>query len=100
MVKEFQPHQIFRRHGQRDRVTNGLVEAVICTVPEKIWLLSVSELVEIVSKLMVNRTEVFRSDIDAHLQPNVFLCVDIPCARVANHLAILWLHEQRASPEC
>src|SRR5216683_1338009 len=91
--------QIFRRDRQRNRVANRFVETVIRAVLEQGREIVVSALVEVVTKLVVNGREILGRGLNAHFDPQIILVVNVPGARVANHLAVSRLCEHRALPE-
>ena len=51
-------------------------------------------------ELVMNGAEVFVINPNTHLETEIFLVVDVPCARVANHITVGWLTEHRPLPEC
>src|SRR5437660_4418496 len=85
--------------GKGDGVADRLVEAVIRAVLEQDRLLTVSTLVHVVPQFMVDSPEILIPNADAHLEPKVFLVVDVPGAGVADYVAICRLLEERALPE-
>ena len=62
-------------------------------------LLLVGALIEVVPELVMDRREVLLGRIDAHLDAQVVGVVDVPRARVADHVAIGRLREERPLPE-
>ena len=80
--------QVLGRDRQRDRVADGLVEAVVGAVAEQERLLVVGALVVVVAQLVVDGDEVLAVDLDAHLDAQVVVVVDVPGAGVADHLAV------------
>ena len=92
--------EVLGRDGEADRVADRLVEAVVGAVAEDHRLrMVVFTRVEVMPELVVNRREVFRRRIDAHLDAQVVHVVDVPRARVTDDLTIARLHEQRSLPE-
>ena len=85
--------QVFRRDRQRDRVADGLVKSVIRAVYEQRREIVVGALVKIMAELVVYGREIFRGRFDAHFDPQVILIIDVPGARVADHLAVARLGE-------
>ena len=75
------------------------MEAVIRAVAEEEWKLVVGPLIKVVSELVMDRGEVFRFRLDAHLNTQVIHVIDVPGARMAHHLAIARPREERPFPE-
>ncbi len=98
-VEQLDLLQIFGRDRQRDRVADRLVESVVGAVPEDHRQAVIGALIEVVAELVMDRREVLGRLVDAHLDAEVVRQVDIPGARVTDHLAILRLGEHRALPE-
>ena len=62
-------------------------------------LVLVGALIEVVAELVMDGREVFGRRLDAHLDAQVVLEIDVPGAGVADDLAILRPDEERALPE-
>ena len=91
--------QILRRHGQRDRIADCLVEAGVRTALEYRWLTLVGTLVIVVAELVINRAQLIVGLFDAHLDAQVVTAIQAPGAGVTNNLAILRFGKLRALPE-
>src|SRR5205085_12687596 len=76
------------------------MKTVIGALFEDEGLVTISSLVEIMPELVMSGAEVFVINPNTHLETEIFLVVDVPCARVANHITVGWLTEQRPLPEC
>ena len=98
-VEQSDAAQVFRRHRERDRVTDRFVKAVVGAALKEIRLRLVRALIEVVAQLVMDRDEVLACHLDAHLDPDVVLRVQIPGARMTDHVAIARLGELRALPE-
>ena len=94
LVEQADPHEILRRHRQRDRVADRLVEAVVGAVAEDRRLILVRALIEVVPEPVVNRREILGRLLDAHLDAEVVDVIDVPRARMAHDLAILRADEE------
>ena len=92
--------QVRRRDGQRQRVAHGLVETVVGAVAIQVAVVLVGPVVVVVAEFMVNGLEVLGVHVDAHLDAQVVLLVDVPGRGVTDHVAVGRLDEQRALPEC
>ena len=68
-------------------------------VAEQVRLVPVLPLVEVVPELVMHDLKFFSGNVDAHLQPQVFVVIDIPGARVADHFPIPGFGELRAFPK-
>jgi hypothetical protein len=75
------------------------VEAIIGTIEMQHVLLVIGALVVIMPQLVVDRGEVVSIHLDAHLDADIVLVVDIPGAGMAHDLAVGRLHELRTLPE-
>src|SRR5579884_3338307 len=75
------------------------METIIRAVLEKWRLLFVSALIKVMSKLVVDGDKVLVLHPNAHLQADIILLVDVPCAGVANNIAVFWFKEERTLPE-
>ena len=98
-VEQSDAAQVFRRDGQRDRVADRFVEAVIRTVLKEVGLLLIRALVEIVTQLVMHGDEVLTRHLQTRLDAHVVLAVDVPRTRVTDDLSIAWLGELRPLPE-
>src|SRR5438309_2216795 len=49
---------------------------------------------------MMDGHEINIAYLQARLDPQVVFIIDVPCAGMAYHVAIVRLHEQRSLPEC
>ena len=81
-------HEVLGRHRQRDGVADRLVEAVVGAVAEEHRQILVGALIEVVAELVVDRREVLVGRLDAHLDAQVLVEIDVPRAGVADHVAI------------
>jgi hypothetical protein len=52
-----------------------------------------------VAQFVMDYLEVFRRDLDAHLDAQVVLEIDVPGAGVAHHIAVRGFGKQRPFPE-
>ena len=75
------------------------MEAVVRAVAEEHRQILVGALIEVVPELVVDRREVVGRLLDAHLDAQVALEVDVPRARVADDVAIARADEERSLPE-
>ncbi len=75
------------------------MKPVVGAVAQDDGQLTVCALVEVVTQLVVDGNEVLGRRIDAHLDPDVLLEVDVPRARMTYHLAVPRLGQQRPLPE-
>src|SRR5262249_61191154 len=75
------------------------MKSIICTIHKKIWLVLVCALVKVMPQLVMNGDEIFIADLDAHLDANIILVVDVPCGRMTNNVPISRFIEQRALPK-
>src|SRR5205823_12081526 len=99
LVEQPDPHEVLRRDRQRDGVADRFVEAVVRAVAEEHRQILVGALIEVVPELVVDRREVVGRLLDAHLDAQVALEVDVPRARVADDVAIARTDEERSLPE-
>ena len=99
LVEQADLDQVFRRYGKRNGVAHRLVEAVVGAVAEEEGLGVISALVKVVAKLVVDGREVFARDVNAHLDAQIVDEINVPGAGVADHIAVLGLHEKRTLPE-
>ncbi len=76
------------------------MEPVIGRVAEEKRLVAIGALVIVVAEFVVDRGEVLIVDVDAHLDADVFVVIDVPGGSVADDFAIAGLHELRTGPEC
>src|SRR3954464_6649028 len=76
------------------------MKSIIRAVLEERRLMGVRPLVVVMPKLVMNGGKVFCRDLNAHLQPDILLIVDVPSACMADHISIMRLHKQRTLPEC
>src|SRR5262249_29144380 len=91
--------EVLRGDGLSDGVAERLVEAVIGAVLVERRLISVGQVVIVVTELVMDSSEVLRSGLNAHLHTDVGLRIDVPCAGMANDVAVARLLEERALPE-
>ncbi len=75
------------------------METVIGAITKQHGLLVVGALVEVVSQFVMDGVEIFRSDVDAHLDPEIINVIDIPRAGVTHHLAVSGLHRTGSVPK-
>ena len=93
--------QILRRNGERDGIADGLMKAVIGAVLEQKRLVLVGALVKIVAEFVMHGDEIHVAHLDAHLDPQIVLVVDVPGAGVADHIAIRGLvNNDRSQKVC
>src|SRR6185295_677279 len=76
------------------------MKRIVGTIAKQEWLFRISHLIVVVTQFMMNDAEVFFVDIYAHLQPDIFFVIDVPCTRMADHLVIARLNKERSFPEC
>src|SRR5215831_17285886 len=75
------------------------MKTVIGAVLEECGLVSVSTLVIVVPQLVMDRDKIFIANLNAHLQANIFLVIDIPGAGVTDHIAVAGFQKQGPLPE-
>ena len=75
------------------------MEAVVGAVLVEEGEVLVGPLVVVVAEFVVDGLEILGVDLDAHLDAEVVLAIDVPRARVADHVAVGGLGEERALPE-
>ena len=95
LVKQADLHEIFWRNRERDRIADCLVEPVIGAILEQEALVLVGALIIVVAELVVDGGEVVAIHLDAHLDANIVLGIDIPGTGVANDFAVRRFGEQR-----
>jgi hypothetical protein len=69
------------------------VKSIVSAVSKKNGLIVVGALIEVVTKLVVDRIEVLGGDVDAHLDAQIIDIIDIPGARMTNDVTILGLYK-------
>src|ERR1044072_4332158 len=75
------------------------MEPVVSTVLKEERLARVSHLGVVVSEFVVDGSEIFLVDLDAHFQADVFLEIEVPGAGVTGDFAIRGLGKQRTLPK-
>ena len=85
--------------GEGDGVSDGFVKAVVGAAPEQEGQFAVSALVFVVPFLVMHRGEIVGIDVDAHLDAQVLVGVDVPRAGVAVDVAVARADELRAFVE-
>ena len=91
--------EVRRRDRERDRVPDRFVKAVVRAPLKEIGLRLVRPLIEVVTQLVMDRDEVLAGHLNAHLDAHVVLRIEVPCARMADDVAIARLGKLRALPE-
>src|SRR5690606_6503295 len=91
--------EITRGDREGDGVAHCLVETVMRASLEEDGEVVVLLVIEIVTELVVDRDQILLGRPDAHLDADVTLAGEIPCAGVADHVAIARLGEHGARPE-
>src|SRR6266404_6810143 len=75
------------------------MKSIVCAALEKRRLPTVSSLIKVVPQLVMNYTEIFFRDLDAHLHTHIIFRIDVPRARMAHYVAVGRLREKRSLPE-
>src|SRR6184192_4278524 len=75
------------------------MKPVVRTVLEKRRLRAVRPLIKVMPQFVMDDAEILFGDLDAHLDAQVVLRIDVPGARVAHHVAIGRLREKGSLPE-
>ena len=91
--------EVFGRDGKRDRISHCLVKAVVGAVLEKRRLPIVRALVEVVPQLVMDHPEILFRDLNAHLDPQIVLRIDVPGTGMTDDIAVRRLGEKRSLPE-
>lgn len=86
--------------AERDDIANRLVKAGIRTLFEDSGLIFVLQIILDVTHFMMRRQQILHVDARALFDPEIFAVIKIPRARVANHVYVLLLQQDRFFPEC
>src|SRR5690349_17029313 len=76
------------------------MKPVVRAVLEKRRLRAVSALIKVMPQFVMDDAEILFGDLDADLDAQIVLRIDVPGARVAHHVAIGRLRKKRSFPEC
>lgn len=85
--------------AERDDVADRLVKAGIRTLLEDGGLVLVLQKIFDVTHFVMRRQQIFHVDARALLNPEIFAIVKVPRARMADHVHILLLQQDRLFPE-
>src|SRR5947207_15650586 len=75
------------------------MKPVVRAVLEKRRLRAVRPLIKVMPQFVMDDAEILFGDLDAHLDAQVVLRIDVPGARMAHHVAIGGLREKGSLPE-
>ena len=92
-VNQSELFEIRRGDGQRHRVADGFMEAIVSAIAIEKRLARIGHLVIVVTKLMMHYGEIFLRNLNAHLESHVLFVVDVPGARMTNYFMISGLAE-------
>jgi len=99
LLEEADGLQVIRRDGEGDAVADGLVEAVVRAVAEEEGLLAIGHLIVVVAELVMDGDKVGGVRVQADFETDVEIVVHVPCAGVADNIAIARADELGALPE-
>src|SRR5215475_12212059 len=75
------------------------MKAIVSAVLKECGLVFVSALVIIVAEFVVDSDKVLIANLNAHLEPDILMVINVPRAGVADHVTITRLDEERTVPE-
>src|SRR5262249_1696586 len=78
LVQQTQLHEILWSDRQSDCISDSLVETIVSAVAEQHRLAVVGALIEVVSQFVVDRTEIFCRNVNAHLDSEVIDVIEVP----------------------
>src|SRR5260221_14250326 len=75
------------------------METVIGAVAKEEGLGLVGALIVVMTQFVVDGNKIFVANLNAHLEANILVKINVPRAGMADNVAIARLHEQRAIPK-
>ena len=99
LVDEAELLEVIRGHIQCDSVADGLVEAVVGSALEEEGLAAIGHLVVVVAQFVMHGDEVVGGGLEAGLDAHIALVVDVPCAGMADYIAVAGMREHRPFPK-